>query len=79
MITLTVNNKEISVEEGTTVASALLANGIDVFRRSVSGTPRGPMCGMGVCFECCVTIGGVQHKPSCTLIAADGMKITTDE
>jgi len=79
LITLIVNNKEISVEDGTTIASALLANGIDIFRRSVNGTPRGPLCGMGICFECSVTIDGVRHQRSCTSLASDGMRIETDE
>jgi len=79
LITLNVNNKEVTVAEGTTVASALLANGINAFRRSVNGAPRGPLCGMGICFECRVMIDGEQHQRSCTVIATEGMKITTNE
>jgi sarcosine oxidase subunit alpha len=79
LITITINNKEIRVEQGTTVAAALLANGIKVFRRSVEGTPRGPLCGMGICFECSLTIDGVGHQRSCTLLAVDGMTVDTDE
>jgi len=79
LITLTVDNREITVEVGTTVASALLANGINAFRRSVNGAPRGPLCGMGICFECRVMIDGEEHQRSCTVIATDGMKITTNE
>ena len=78
MITLTVNKKSISVDEGATVAAAILAAGTDVFRRSVSGKPRGPLCGMGVCFECRVTIDGAPMQKSCSVPAAEGMEVETD-
>lgn len=79
MITLTVNRKPITVENGTTVAAAVLLCDTDAFRRSVSGTPRGPLCGMGICFECRVTIDGVRSQKSCNLLAAEGMEVVTDE
>ena len=79
MITLTINNKSISIDEGATVAAAILAAGVDQFRRSVDGNPRGPLCGMGICFECRVIINGVKHQKSCTLVVHDGMEIKTDE
>ena len=79
MITLTINNKSISIDEGATVAAAILAAGVDQFRRSVDGNPRGPLCGMGICFECRVSVNGVKHQKSCTLLVHDGMEIKTDE
>ena len=79
MIKLTVNNKNITVEDGTTVAAAVLSCGTGVFRRSVSSTPRGPLCGMGICFECRVTIDGVRAQKSCNVLAAEGMEVVTDE
>lgn len=68
----------VSVSEGTTVAAAILNLGETAFRRSVTGDARGPLCGMGICFECRVTINGEQHKRSCTTLAADGMEVVTD-
>ncbi len=41
-------------------------------RRSATGEPRGPLCGMGTCFECRVTIDGVPHRRSCAEIVRDG-------
>ncbi|NOT48444.1 MAG: (2Fe-2S)-binding protein [Acidobacteria bacterium] len=79
LITIKLNNSDISVEENTTVAASILSSGVDAFRRSVSGEVRGPLCGMGVCFECRVTIDGVRHQRSCTTLVADGMEIITDE
>lgn len=79
MITLTINKGQITVERGTTVAAAILLSGETAFRRSVGGEPRGPLCGMGVCFECRVTINGRPHQRSCTIAAEEGMEVVTGE
>jgi sarcosine oxidase subunit alpha len=79
LITLTVNNLTVSIDDGSTVAAAIFHSGTDAFRRSVGGQPRGPLCGMGICFECRVTINGVHHRRSCQVIAEEGMAIKTDE
>lgn len=73
-----VNGKIVDVPEGTTVASAILASGVSAFRRSVTGEPRGPLCGMGVCFECRVTIDGDRHRSSCQTLCRSGMDVRTD-
>jgi len=79
LITLVINNQPVVVEEGITVAVAVLKIGAGSFRRSLTGEPRGPLCGMGVCFECRVTIDGIPHQRSCNILAHEGMTITTDE
>lgn len=62
---------------GTTVAAALLNAGTSGFRRSVHGELRGPLCGMGTCHECRVTIDGIAHRRSCLVLVADGMRVQT--
>jgi len=79
LITLTINKILITVDEGTTVAAAISNAGVKLFRKSVSGESRGPVCGMGVCFECRVTIDGIGHQRSCNVIATQGMEVVTDE
>ena len=79
MITLKVNKKEVIVEDGSMVAAAVFAAGSVGFRRSVSNDLRGPLCGMGVCFECRVTIDGVKLSRSCNVRVVDGMEVATDE
>ena len=79
MPTLTLNGNGIEFAEGTTAAVAILSSGIDKFRSSVTGEPRGPLCGMGICFECRVTINGEKHQTSCTRVVEDGMEIVTGE
>jgi D-hydroxyproline dehydrogenase subunit gamma len=78
MINLRINNQEISLVEGSTVATAIFASDAKLFRRSVSGEPRFPVCGMGICFECRVTIDSVKHQKSCQILAENGMAIETD-
>ena len=74
---LTIDGTTLRVQPGTTVAAAILIAGQTQFRTSVSGQPRGPLCGMGICFECRVTIDGLAHARSCQIVCADGMKVLT--
>jgi D-hydroxyproline dehydrogenase subunit gamma len=76
-VSLIVNGSMVSVEPGTTVAAAVLMAGT-MTRASVVGEPRGPLCGMGICFECRVTIDGVPHQRSCQILCTEGLRITTD-
>ena len=77
-VTVTVNGKPVSVPPGATVAVAMAMAG-QACRTSVTGEPRGPVCGMGICFECRVTIGGRAHCRSCQILCEPGMEVRTDE
>ncbi|MBV9304221.1 MAG: (2Fe-2S)-binding protein [Acidobacteriaceae bacterium] len=77
IITFSINGSPVRVSGGTSVATAILISGETAFRRSVSGEPRTPLCGMGVCFECRVTINGLQHCLSCQTVCQDGMEVQT--
>jgi aerobic-type carbon monoxide dehydrogenase small subunit (CoxS/CutS family) len=74
-----VNGRPIRVAPGTSVVAALVGSGLLAVRRSVTGEPRGPLCGMGVCFECRVTIDGVPQRLACQTFCAEGMEIETDD
>lgn len=78
-ITLKVNDGQVSVPAGSMVAVAVLQAGGSLFRRSVTGEARGPLCGMGICFECRVTVNGVAHVRSCQTLCENGMDVRTDE
>lgn len=78
-LSVSLNGKTLTVPSGTTVAAAVFIGGHSSFRNSVSGEPRGPLCGMGVCFECRVTVDGVRHVKSCQMLCRQGMQINTDE
>jgi D-hydroxyproline dehydrogenase subunit alpha len=77
-IELRVDGRSIAVAPGTTVAAALWSAGISSCRTSLSGEPRGPVCGMGICFECRVTVDGVPHQRGCILPCTEGMEVVTD-
>jgi D-hydroxyproline dehydrogenase subunit gamma len=78
-VTLVVNGVSVEMPVGSMVSTAILKTGIYTFRRSVTGEPRGPLCGMGTCFECRVTIDGEPHCRSCQTVCTNGMDVRTDE
>ena len=61
--------------EGETVAAALTAAGITALRHARDGTARGVFCGMGVCFECLVSVDGRPSQRACMTKVRDGMRI----
>lgn len=75
----TINGKPSTAVSGSTVAAALLANGVTTFRRSVNGSARAPLCGMGICYECRVVVDGVAQVRSCMIPLEEGAKVQTDE
>jgi sarcosine oxidase subunit alpha len=77
-IAVRVNRQTIRVEIGTSVAVAVLI-AQSTCRISVTGEKRAPLCGMGTCFECRVTIDGAQHQRGCQTLCREGMEIRCDE
>ena len=77
-IKMMVDGKAVEAYEGETVAAALLAAGISTFRLSHNHKqPRSLYCGMGICYECLVTINGVHAQRACIAFAVDGMQVET--
>jgi sarcosine oxidase subunit alpha len=77
-VKVTVNGVAVAVPAGAMVSAAVAMAGVSAYRRSVSGEPRGPLCGMGICFECRVTIDGRAHCRSCQVVCRPGMEVRTD-
>ncbi|KIP96280.1 MULTISPECIES: 2Fe-2S iron-sulfur cluster-binding protein [Pseudomonas] len=73
---LHLDGRPLSVAPGTTVAAALALAGDGSTRTSVSGQRRAPLCGMGVCQECRVTIDGLRRL-ACQTLCRDGMHVET--
>ena len=78
-VQVVINGQPIEVPAGTVLAAAIAKAGVVRFRRSVTGQPRGPLCGMGTCMECRVTIDGRIHCRSCQTLCEEGMQIRTDD
>jgi D-hydroxyproline dehydrogenase subunit gamma len=77
-IPVRVNGKRLEVPKNSTALAAVLMSGTSMIRRSVSGEPRGPLCGMGICFECRATVNDMPHSRTCQILCEDGMEIRTD-
>jgi D-hydroxyproline dehydrogenase subunit gamma len=82
-ISVTVNGSAIRVPPNTSALAAILisraSSSTPFVRRSVTGEPRGPLCAMGICFECRATINNQRHSRACLILCAPGMDIRTDE
>ncbi|MEV7158935.1 (2Fe-2S)-binding protein [Streptomyces misionensis] len=72
----TVDGEPVDGIEGQTIAGALLAAGRLAWRQGRSGAPRGVFCGIGVCFDCLVTVGEERDVRACRRRARDGDVVT---
>ena len=71
-----VEGAPVLVPEGASAAAAVLIAGYAAIRETaVSGAPRGPLCLMGVCFDCLAEIDGVANRQACMVTVAPGMRI----
>ncbi|WUI03438.1 (2Fe-2S)-binding protein [Spirillospora sp. NBC_00431] len=67
-----VDGESVTGVAGQTIAGVLLASGRRTWRTGPSGAPRGVFCGIGVCFDCLVTVNGVRDVRACRRRARDG-------
>ena len=75
---LTIWFEEVAVaaREGDSVAVALVAAGFVATRTAtLSGSPRGPFCLMGACFECLAVVDGQANVQTCMMPVRDGMRV----
>jgi predicted molibdopterin-dependent oxidoreductase YjgC len=77
-VTIRVDGAAVQAYLGETIAGALLANSQRAWRRTEKGEPRGLFCGMGICFDCLVTVNGVSNVRACLTPVADGMVVETE-
>ena len=77
-VSITVDGVDVEAVAGQTIAAALLTNGQRAFRLSSrSKEPRSIYCGMGVCFECLVTVNGRRNVRACVTPVREGQSIET--
>lgn len=77
-VEIEVDGERIAAYEGETVAAALIASGRRLFRKTARyDAPRGIFCGMGICFDCVMTVNGVPNTRTCVTPVEDGMKVET--
>lgn len=70
------NGAALRGQQGETIAAALIANGVMVFRYSDKlHEPRGAFCCIGQCNECIVHVDGVGDVRSCITCLEPNMRI----
>jgi D-hydroxyproline dehydrogenase subunit gamma len=75
-VTILLDGVPVRGVAGASVASLLLAAGVQALRRSPrAGAPRGAFCLMGVCQECVLLVDGVLRQ-ACLVPARDGLAVT---
>lgn len=65
---ISVDGRAIDVADGVSLAAALVASRTAGFA---------PLCGMGICQQCRVTVDGAAHTASCQVECREGMEVRT--
>ena len=61
-------------------ARVKIAAGRRSWRRTrFTGEPRGVFCGIGICFDCLVTVNGRPNRRACLVPAATGDRVSTQD
>jgi hypothetical protein len=75
-VQISIDDEMVQCFEGETLAAAMLTARGPNFRTSPRlGVPRSFYCGIGVCFECAVTINGRPNVRACQTLVSDGMQV----
>ncbi|MGW0947415.1 (2Fe-2S)-binding protein [Streptomyces sp. NPDC002623] len=78
--TVTFDGREIEALPGQTIAAALWSSGVTAWRTTRGeGRARGVFCGIGVCFDCLVTVDGRPNQRACLVPALPGADVRTQE
>jgi predicted molibdopterin-dependent oxidoreductase YjgC len=73
---LTFDGRTVPATPGESVGAALTNAGIRSWRVTrKQGRPRGLFCGIGVCFDCLLSIDGAPNLRACLTPVAPGMKL----
>lgn len=77
-VTLIVDGVSVPAYEGESVAAALLADGRRILRTTPRrGEARGMYCGIGICFDCVMTVDGRPNVRTCQTPVRAGMQVET--
>lgn len=77
-VTVTIDGEEVEAVAGEPVLAAVWAGGARALHRTArAGEPRAFFCGIGICFDCLVTIDGEPNVRACMTPVTAGMSIET--
>jgi aerobic-type carbon monoxide dehydrogenase small subunit (CoxS/CutS family) len=75
-ISFNFNGEEIMAVEGQSIAAAVFARGNKKLRTTrLKGEDRSIFCGIGVCWDCVVTVNGVINQRACLVQVTQGMVV----
>lgn len=78
-ITLTFDGRPVPAVAGDSVGAALTRAGVRAWRNTRrKGRPRGLFCGIGICYDCLLTVDGAPDQRACLVPATDGMVLSND-
>jgi predicted molibdopterin-dependent oxidoreductase YjgC len=73
-------DREILAEPGQSIGAALIAAGHRSWRTTRhGGEPRGIFCGIGVCFDCLITVNGRPNQRACLTEVRQGDRVEPQE
>ena len=76
---ITYAGRTVHARAGQSVAAALIEAGVRSWRVTrQEERPRGVFCGIGVCFDCLLTIDGQPAQRACLVQVRDGMVLGDD-
>ncbi len=79
-VSMTFDGDRITALPGQSVGAALLGAGIRSWRTTrVNGRPRGLFCGIGICYDCLITVEESSHQRACLVPAVDGLRLTSED
>jgi predicted molibdopterin-dependent oxidoreductase YjgC len=79
-VVIYVDGEGVKARAGETLSAALLASGFRTLRHTYKfGEPRGMLCGMGMCYECLVTVNDQLLTRACITLVEAGMQVETED
>jgi 2Fe-2S iron-sulfur cluster binding domain len=76
VVTFSFDGQQLEAATGQSVGAALAAQGITAWRSTrKGGRPRGLFCGIGVCFDCLLTVDGAPNQRACLVEVREGMQL----
>lgn len=74
------DGRAIPARAGQSIGAALIAAGHRSWRSTrINGAPRGIFCGIGICFDCLVTVNDRPSRRACLIEARPGDVVVTQQ
>ena len=79
-VTMTFDGDQVTALPGQSVGAALLGAGIRSWRTTrINGRPRGLFCGIGICYDCLITVDDSPSQRACLVPATEGLRLTSED